>query len=354
LHEQLGLATGFRSNAKPLHSRAIDFFKSIISYPDPMKGWIPFALKAICQEGRKEKFDAIVSTAHPVSCHVIAHRAKAMLKSPWVADFRDLWTQNAYYAHGRIRRTFEERLEKKTLEGADALVTISEPLAELLRGRYCPKPVHCITNGYDPEEFPARPAELTKTFTITYAGQLYRGKRDPSLLFEVVGELVREGVLARADLRLRFYGPAEDWLSALVEHFGLKEVVEICGVVPRITALDRLRESQLLLLLRWSDPREEGIYTGKVFEYLALRRPILALGGPPGVVLELLAETNAGIHVTSRAGLRQFLVEAYDQFRRSGRVSYAGKESGINQYTHREMARKFAEVLNKVAEVSTL
>lgn len=350
LHEQLKLPVSSVPRTKRFHSRAIDWVTSAITYPDPIKGWVPFAIDAVRKLAGNEKVDAILSSAPPISCHLIGRRAKEMLKCPWLADFRDLWTQYYYYPHGWIRRLVEARLEKRTLGSADALVTVSAPLAQLLRKKFSTLPVTWITNGFDPEEFPHEGPELTKTFSITYTGQMYQGKRDPSLVLKVVADLVREGILRQGEARLRFYGPTEPWLPALVQRCGLDGTVEIHGVVPRDAALTHQRESQLLLLLPWSDATEVGTYTGKVFEYLGSRRPILAVGGAPGVIAELLDETKAGVHVGSEARLREFLIEAYADFCRYGHVPYKGSESAIQHYTHIEMARKFAASLDQVSK----
>lgn len=349
LHEQLQLPVSSVPRSMRLHTRAIGWVKSIIAYPDPMKGWVPFAVEAVRELGRNEKVDAILSSAHPMTCHLIGRRAKEILKCPWVADFRDLWTQNHYYSYGRIRRLVEARLERKTVRAADVLVTVSAPLAQLLQKKFGNLPIRWITNGFDPEEFQAAGPELTKAFSITYTGQMYQGKQDPSLLLKMIADLVREGILCGSEVRLRFYGPAEPWLAALVQCYELDGLVKIHGLVPRDAALVHQRESQLLLLLGWTDATEVGVYTGKVFEYLGSRRPILAVGGSPGVVGELLHETKAGRHVTSEAQLRACIIEAYAEFQRAGRVSYAGDENAIKRYTHVEMARKFASLLDMVA-----
>ena len=80
----------------------------------------------------------------PESCHIIGARAKKLLQRPWIADFRDLWTQNfALQNHGSHRP--QVRLEQKTLEVADALVTVSVPWATRLGERYTAKPIYTIS-----------------------------------------------------------------------------------------------------------------------------------------------------------------------------------------------------------------
>lgn len=349
LHEQLRLPISRVPRTKLLHTKVIDLVKSIIAYPDPMKGWLSFAVEAMRELQQSERIDAVLSTAPPVTCHLIGRRAKEILKCPWVADFRELWTQNRYYPYGRIRRVVDERLETKIVRVADVLVTLSASWAQLLRTKFSNLPVHWITNGFDSEEFPSEGPELTKAFSITYTGQLYGGKRDPSILFKVIADLIKEGVLCRNQVVLRFYGPSEPWLPALVQCCGLNDVIEIRGIVPRDATLRHQQESQLLLLLNWDDPADAGTYTGKLFEYLGSRRPVIAIGGAPGVEADLLEETKAGVYVRSEGQLRAFLIEAYKEYQQLGRVSYAGDETVIRRYTHLEMARKFANVLDMVA-----
>src|SRR5205823_652371 len=138
-------------------------------------------------------------TSPPETTHLIAARAKKLLGCPWVADFRDLWTQNLA-AQKHCSDALRTHLEKKTLQVADALVTTSAPWAARLSERYWTKPVYTITNGFDPDDFQLRPPRLTDFFSITYAGQLYEGKRDPSVVFEVIAELIREQAISATDV----------------------------------------------------------------------------------------------------------------------------------------------------------
>ena len=128
----------------------------------------------------------------------------------------------------------------------------------------------------------------------------------------------------------------------------------MCDSVPREQALKLQRESHILLLLGWDDPRETGGHTGKLFEYLGSKRPILAVGGSPGAQTQVLRRTKAGVHVQSDRELKDFLVAAYAEFARTGGVCYQGDANEVKQYTHREMARKFATVLNSVIENASM
>jgi glycosyltransferase involved in cell wall biosynthesis len=342
LHAQLNLAVATKPRTKRAHTRVIDRLKSVLAYPDLTMGWAPFAIDAI--KKIDVPIDAILSTAPPITTHVIAREARNILKCPWIADFRDLWAMNLDNPNGSFLRLLDRTLERKWLGSADALVTVSRPWADRLQDCYPNKPVHVITNGFDPDDFLSIPAR-SPYFSISYTGQLYAGRRDPTALFEVVHELIVEGIIDREQMRIRFYGPLEPWVQPLIERYDLKGVVELHGSIGRSEALQRQQESQILLLLGWANPRETGQHTGKLFEYFGSRKPILAVGGVAGVLTEVLEETRAGVHTFSKQQLRQFLVDSYREFREQGEVRFRGNDSAIMKYTHQAMAQSFSGLL---------
>lgn len=348
VHEQFHLPVAKKPGSTLLHTRFLDLTKYLLTYPDQLKGWIPFALAAVEEIHRQNSgIAAIVTTSPPVSCHLIGRRAKAILGCPWIADLRDLWTQNL---GERIPHFLEIGLEKRTLGAADALVTVSDPWASRLQQRYPSQKICTITNGFDPDDFRSPSPPLTLDFSITYTGQLYEGQRDPTMLFEALRDLLKEGLIPASDLRIRFYGTVERWLPALVEKFGLTKMVELHGHTPRKGIFEHQRESQLLLLLPWGHPSETGHHSAKLFEYFAAARPVLAVGGSRGVLTQALGETRAGVHALSKAQVREFLLTAYADYKKHGCVSYSGDRQAIEQYSHPEMARHFAHVLDSVAK----
>jgi Glycosyltransferase Family 4 len=348
LHEEFGLPLAKKPGVTPVHTRALDLAKYVLSYPDSAKGWTPFALAAV-QEIRRQNLDiaAIVTTSPPISSHLIGREAKNILGCPWIADLRDLWTQNL----GERRSNFLQiGLEKRTLREADALVTVSDPWASRLEQRYPEKKIWSITNGFDPDDFDSPPPTLTEEFSITYTGELYAGQRDPTLLFEVLSDLIKDGTMPASELRVRFYGRIEAWLPALIEKFGLNDVVALNGPTPRLEAVAHQRESQILLLLPWSNPKETGHHSAKLFEYLAAARPILAIGGARGVITETLEAADAGFHALSKAQVREFLLSAYANYKTKGHVPYSGERQAVEEYGHPNMARRFAQVLDRVVD----
>lgn len=328
--------------------RAARLLRDLIAFPDDFRGWYKYALQAGEKLLRSEKVDALVSTSYPVTSHLIARRLKQEFSLPWIADLRDLWTQNHYLRKSRLVRFCEQKLELRTFADADLLVTVSEPWAEALRGLHRSTPVVSITNGFDDDDFSGVPAGRTPEFTITHTGILYCGRRDPSLLFEVVAGLIQEGKLDRTRTRIRFIGSDEAWLGQMAGRYKLEDVVTICSTVPRPEALRLQRESQLLFLLRWDHPSEAGMHTAKIFEYLGSRRPIIAVGGPGGVVKELLETTGSGRFAGSREDLRAIILDYYGEYCRTGEIAWQGNDR-VEDYSHRSIARRYAAALERVA-----
>src|SRR5690606_3562567 len=179
--------------------------------------WISPALRKGTELLSLKPYDAIVSSFSPPAVHIVATRLKA--RHPeiiWLADFRDLWAHNHITSARGILRSIESTLEKRSIRNkADALMTVSEPLAESLRQRYPQHPVWVIENGFDPEEFPdwrerLRPApSAAGMLRICYAGTLYPDRRDPTPLLMAINRLIDNGVLSRDQVALDFYGQNE-------------------------------------------------------------------------------------------------------------------------------------------------
>jgi glycosyltransferase involved in cell wall biosynthesis len=136
-------------------------------------------------------------------------------------------------------------------------------------------------------------------------------------------------------------------LNTLIGKYDLEPYVKQYGLISRSEALEKQRKSQVLLLLDWNDPEETGIYTGKIFEYLAAKRPILAVGGSEeGVISHLLCQTRAGVHCTDVETVVQMLTAWLNEFDASGSVAYSGDDNVIFQYSQKVMAERYSEILD--------
>ena len=326
--------------------RALIGYQTIFGYPDTEKLWKGPALKAALAACAHRRFDAVLSSSPYPTTHMIAAALKEATGLPWVADFRDLWTQNHNYPYGRLRKRLDERLERRTLRGADAMLTVTPDLAER-QARFHGRPVTVLTNGFDPEIQNVTPASLTEKMTITYTGRIYADKQDPEKLLAALHALITDKQIDPGRVEVRFYGPRQAWLDELIGQYGLQATAGQYGTLPRPEALARQRESHLLLLLSWEDRAEPGVYTGKVFEYLAARRPILCTGGHSNTDLErLLHTTQAGFYARTIEDIQAVLRLGYEQYQQGSPMAFQGDLNAIERFSYRNLACSLADVLS--------
>lgn len=346
----LGLRPDARGAIANAMRRARQGVSLFAANPEDESSWRRPAFAAALERLDGEAFDAILSTSPPVTAHLVARDLKRRTGLPWIADFRDLWADNYSYPWSEFRRSLDRLVERRVLRDADALVTVSEPLARTLGTRH-PNQAGSIPNGFAPEDMAEPDLPLSDRFSITYTGTLYPGKRDPRPLFRALATLIDRRVLDPGKLELRFYGRNVDQPSLLadVTAQGLRSSLVVGGLLPRAEMLQRQRESQILLALDWTDEREPGVTTGKIFEYLAAGRPILGVGPSGSVADLLLRETSAGRQCSTEGQTEDFLLESYRDFERTGRVPYRGNARVIRRHDHIAMSRQFAELLTRTS-----
>lgn len=225
-------------------------------------------------------WDLVITTAWPYSVHFIGWMLKKRHRTKlWIADWRDLWTDNHMYPGLPMLRKVERWLEKKFNMSADIITTVSEPLAHSLAK--CGNSAQVIYNGFDEEDYAALTQQAIfpddGKIRIVYTGSLYPGKRDPSPLFQAIAHLAHEGILLPGKLEVIFASKLLD-VAGLAEQFGVSSYVTSLGFLPREQALCMQRDADVLLFLEFEAPGVEGILTGKLFEYLHAGPPILAIG----------------------------------------------------------------------------
>lgn len=323
--------------------------REVLTYPDQYGGWKSPAIKTGNQLIQAENIKAIITDCPPVTGLIVASMLKANYKLPWLVYFSHLWSQNNGYPYSNLRRWFETRLELKTLSQADVMITHSQPLVDKLRVLHKGKRVLFNFEGFDPETIDNPPGKLSEKFTITYTGSFAPSLREPTKLFIALHNLLSRETIERDRVEVRFYGPEEIWVDSEIEKYELSGIVKQYGMVPMSVAQAKQRESQVLLNPKWDDPRDPGIYSGKIFEYLAARRPILATGKYEDVVDELLADTGVGISVSSEEDVERALVKMYQEYCDKGEVVFRGDTSKLDKLSHRELAEKFVEELDRLA-----
>jgi len=334
-------------NRKTLKHRIIrktkEFYNSVFHFPDPQIGWYPYALSGGRKLLQDWKPDIIFASAMPYTSLLVANRLSKEFQIPWVAEFRDLWVDNHYREYGSLRNWIDEKIEKSTLRKASALVTVSEPAAEVLRSKY-PKPCVVIPNGFDPDDYDskAQPSNAG-SLKIVYTGSLYRGKRDPSNLFKAI-DLLGE---IKDNVNIHFYGPNLGLVEDLAKKYGCEVNVQVHNPIPYLESLRAQQQADILLLLLWDNPEEKGVFTGKVFEYLGARRPILIIGPKENVASQTIIERRAGFVSNDPETIAEHL-KIWIKKKQQGIPIESPPEEATKGFTRKEQTVKLAEFLEKI------
>ena len=342
-HAQLGIEPPARGVKRTLKQAAVAWGYRLTSYPDAQIGWLRArgTIDRLVQSGR---FEVVLSSSPPFTTDLML--ASLRLPIPWVADYRDLWSESNYYST-QARKTADAVLERWTLRKVSALTTISEPMASILRSHRRSLDVDVVPNAFDPQEWDGIPFEVEPRCTIVYAGQLFGGRRDPRPLFAAARSLIDAQLVEEEELAFHFYSKAEPWLTECIADYGLGKNVRVFGHVDRETVMRAERRADRLLVLLWEGGNTEGILTGKLFEYLGARRRILGVGGPiHSAVDELLSATDSGERYRDVPAIARALHAAVQQHR-SGEIARID-EAAIVSYTAPEMARRMAMILDRV------
>jgi len=322
--------------------------REVLTYPDQYRGWQSLAIDTSSRVIASDDIKAIISDCPPISGLIVSKTLKVKHRLPWLVYFSHLWSQNNGYPYSNVRKWFETRLEMKTLSQVDVMITHSEPLVDKLKVLHRGKRVLFNFEGYDPTSVNNYPDKLTDKFTITYTGSFAPGLREPTSLLAALNRLLSRGVMERDRVEVRFYGTREIWIDSEIKKQGLDGVVKQYGQVAMPVAQAKQRQSQVLFNPKWDDPLEPGIYSGKIFEYLAARRPILAIGKYRDVVDDLLADTSVGVSALTDGEIESALEGMYHEYLQQGEVAFRGDTSRLDKLSHRELAERFAQELDRL------
>lgn len=345
------LSEGKKSSFKEYIARWV---RGNLFIPDARCFWIRPSVRYLHDYLQQHPVDAIVSNGPPHSVHLIALGIKRSLGIPWVADFRDPWTNIDFYHKLELTRWGDarhRRLEQQVMQHADLVTTVSWTWAEEFK-QLGARRVEVVNNAFDEEDFPAQQPELLRGFTLTHTGSL-NSDRNPQILWRALRDLALANPQFSQDLHLRFIGATDLSIRQAVATHGLEGNVTYINQLSHQEALQALLESPLLLLPLNDTPNVQGIIPGKVYEYLASGRPMLAIGPPDGDTARIIRETGAGdiYAFDDEAGLRQGILQWYKRYR-EGTLTGAPKEN-ITAYSRRRQAEKMAQLISQLLTTTT-
>ena len=311
--------------------------------PDARKFWIKPSVDFLKDVLVKEGIETIITTGPPHSVHLIGYYLKKFQALNWIADFRDPWTTIGYHKKLKISSSAEKKhkqLESDVLNSADKIIVTSNT-TKLEFQQITNQLIEVITNGYDGEI--ASSYKLDSKFTIAHIGSLLSG-RNPMNLWKVLSNLVKENEDFKKALQLRFIGVVSEEILASISEAGLQEYIEIVGYVTHHEALAYQKSSQVLLLVEIDSVDTIGIIPGKLFEYMAAKRPILGIGPKNWEVAGIVKETKTGqmFDYSDDIELKNVLLSWFQQFQQGELQITSGS---IKQYSRRELTRKLVEYI---------
>jgi glycosyltransferase involved in cell wall biosynthesis len=311
--------------------------------PDARINWVKPSVKAITQILQKETIDTIITTGPPHSMHLIGYELQQRTGVKWIADFRDPWTSIGYHKELRLGKRAQnkhKRLEQRVLTAADTIIVTSHTTKKEFQ-ELTKKPITVITNGYDDDY--KGDATLDADFTMSHIGSLL-SDRNPEVLWKTLAELIKEQPTFKEHFKLQLIGVVSQEITASLQEYGLTDYVTLYGYLTHAEAVQYQRRSQVLVLLEINSVETKGIIPGKLFEYMAARRPIIGIGPKDWEVNNIVRKTETGVvfNYDDHSKLKSELLRIFKEYR-EGKVTL--KNQDITAYSRKELTRELAKHL---------
>jgi glycosyltransferase involved in cell wall biosynthesis len=342
--------SGFSNRShKGIFHTLLRFIRGNFFIPDARVGWVKHAYRAACRIIEEEKIDTVLISSPPHSTQLVGLKLKNKYKYlKWIADLRDPWTDIYYYKemlHTQWAKSKDSKLEKEVVERADEIIVVSKPIEETFRSKATAKlenTFHVIPNGYDEEDFTGAVQEMDDAFVITYAGTI-ADTYNPQIFFECLRKL--KATFPGMKLKLRFVGGRTENIVAIIKANELEPELELISHVSHEQAIRFMRSTNALLLVIPDVPGSKGILTGKLFEYLAARKPIINIGPADGEAAEIISECRAGrtFERNEQEAIVNYLYELVRQWNQNQHADI--DDNSINKYSRRSQTEQLAAII---------
>jgi len=301
--------------------------------PDGRVGWYPSAVREGNKIINKHKIDVIFSSAPPYTAHLIAKKLSLKNKIPWVADFRDPWTDRFYnYENKRwyLTEKLDKYLENSVIKNASKCITVSDQISKSYT-----KPFNVIFNGYDEDDFLNINSTKRKKVTISYLGTMTKSQ-SPDCFFKAISLLNKNNNHYKIDL----VGNIHPDIKFFIEQKGYGNFIKVKSYIEHSKAIQAMINSQFLLLVIPNTKKNKGIVTGKLFEYIRSMTKIILIGPKDSDASKILKETNAG--------------ESFDYLNVKGIIKYLSSNEKIvtknfEKYSRENLTKNLVRILNDAA-----
>lgn len=335
---------GFLNPNPTFFGKFLQFIRANFFIPDARKFWVEPSVKFLENYISKNPIDAIITTGPPHSLHLIGLGLKKKTNCKWIADFRDPWTDIDYFHQLPLTKASLKKhykLENDVLAAANKILVVGKSMKQ----KFVNYNIKCsvITNGFD-NEVDSSAFPLTQKFSFVHVG-LMNADRNPIVFWNVLEELIVEVEGFKEDLKITLIGSIADEVSKSLQVFD-KELIEKVNYLPHNQVGKYQRSSQVLLLCINNVPTSNGIITGKIFEYLQAKRPILAIGPKNGDAAEIIKKTNSGkcFDFNDKEGVKNHVLKLYKLFK-LGSLKIDSKN--LMQYHRKELTKQLAKEIKE-------
>ena len=343
--ENKNQSSGLIMNRKSWKNQFLNWFRGNIFIPDPKVYWVNPSINFLRKRIQEEGINHIITTGPPHSMHLIGLGLKKNFKKlKWIADFRDPWSELDLLDEFHLTsfaRNKNRKLEKEVLKNADICVSVSETWVCNLK-KLGAKNVALLTNGYDADDFNIKNNNSDK-FIIGHYG-LLNHLRNPEKLWKILNELCRENSEFNNKLEIHLSGNIDnDIINSISSYNFLKDKLKELGYLSHHDVVNQYNKSSVLVLLLFNSKSGIGNYPGKIFEYFAAKKPILAFGPANSDVEKLINETKSGIYhnYMSEINLKKDIIRIYNK-------SISFNFSKIEKYSRKKLTGDLVNLLNSM------
>ena len=314
------------------------WFRRHLIIPDARKVWNRYALSAASKELKSNDYDAVITSGPPHSTHLVGLKIREKSGVKWLADFRDPWTKIDYLEKVKrhpLTEKWDRKLETRVVHGCDMILSINQKILNDLEAQN--KGV-IIPNGFDPADFKIPGKKETTDFQINYFGNI-TAERNPLIVLKAVNRIFSDA----PEIRLNFWGNVSAEIKEQLAGLDKNNILSIHNYIPHDQMLEKMLNSSLLLLLINNVPDNTGILTGKLYEYLGAKIPILGIGPVEGEAAFILQTTKTGrmFDYDQQKEIAEFIL---DQYKHEHDNNFDTDE--INKFSRQQQTRQLAEILS--------
>ncbi len=341
---------GIKDN-KSIFQKLSKYIRANYFIPDGRIGWNSYAVKEGIKIIKEEKIDAIITTGPPHSTHLIGHRIKQQFDIPWIADFRDPWTTiyyNKFLPRTKHSTTRDKAWETAVLGSADCITVISRGLQREFADRASHTEV--IYNGYDEEDIDIHTNVSQDKFIMSYIGN-FKPNQNISEFWLALKELKNDSKGFNDHFRLHLTGKVDPNIKEEINGHGLRDLVVYNDFVPHHKAVALMQEAVLLLFIIPKAENNELILTGKIFEYLAVKTPLLSIGPIEGDASKILKEADRDpmVDYSDKESIKRNIGNYYDRWLANNKVGFHIENEAHKQFSRKALSKQLCDILNSFA-----